>query len=132
MTSFHSPSTTVDIAPTLYGKPDKIKNGFSYTLKDKKTNLIFSTYIDIGFLCCYGVDGYDVERLIPSLYLFEKLLRDTPRSDCRMEIDLDYSEMMKETGFLMDKKSREYMEKVKTKWIIGCKDGVPFFEVKQN
>jgi hypothetical protein len=116
---------------TLYGKPDKIKNGFSYTLKDKKTNLIFSAYMENMAVCSYGGDGYDVERLIPSLYVFEKLLKDTPRSDCRIEIDVDYSEMMKETGFLMDKKSREYLESKKTKLIIGCKDGVPFYEVEQ-
>lgn len=64
----------------LYGKPDDVKNGFSYTFLHRKSGIIFTAYLEI--LPAYGSPAQDVQKTVPVLYRFEELLQQTTPVDC--------------------------------------------------
>ncbi len=65
----------------LYGKPDEEENGFSYTLLDRKTGIIFHALLDQG-VPLYSGQEKDEGKIIPLFYRFEALLKDTAPVDC--------------------------------------------------
>jgi hypothetical protein len=74
----------------LYGPPDEIGfEGFTYTLRDKETGMIFTAY-SAGSGPAYG-GAYDaISELEPILDLFEKLLQSTKPADCEIEFETDF------------------------------------------
>ena len=117
----------------LYGKPDMMENSFLYTLKDKKTNLLFTAYCH-SFIPAYGAYeeyGQNVKEkkeLLPSLVLFDKLLQKTAPVDCDIEIDIDFSKF---SDNVIDKEEyHQHPEHYKATYKIGSQKGVPYIEIK--
>jgi hypothetical protein len=116
----------------LYGKPDMMENSFLYTLKDKKTNLLFTAYCH-SFIPAYGAyRGYgknikEKKELLPSLVIFDKLLQKTRPADCDIEIDIDFSKFG--DNVIDEKEYQENPERYKATYKIGSKNGVPYVEI---
>jgi Zn-dependent protease len=117
----------------LYGKPDMMENSFLYTLKDKKTNLIFTAY------CHYFVPAFgaykkyksekEMKKVLSSLVLFDQLLQQTDPVDCQIEIDIDFSKF--NDNVIDEEEYRQYPEQYKATYKIGSQKGVPYIEIKQ-
>ena len=109
----------------LYGKPDFIANGFSYTLMDRKTNLIFTAHCS-NFVSLYGGYGKNKKdinnksRLVKSLYLFDRLLRETEPADCDLGVWIDLA-----------KYGYENLQegKYKVEYRIGSRNGTPYIKM---
>lgn len=119
----------------LYGKPDMMENSFLYTLKDKKTNLLFTAYCH-SFIPAYGAyRGYgknikEKKELLPSLVIFDKLLQKTGPVDCEIEIDIDFSKFG--DNVIDEKEYQAHPERYKATYKIGYQKGVPYIEIKPN
>jgi Zn-dependent protease len=118
----------------LYGKPDMMENSFLYTLKDKKTNIIFTAYCHY-FVPAYGAyKRYDSEKemkkVLPSLAFFNQLLQQTDPVDCHIEIDVDFSKFS--DNVVDEEEYQQQPEQYKATYKIGSQKGVPYFESKPN
>jgi Zn-dependent protease len=118
----------------LYGKPDKMENSFLYTLKDKKTNLIFTAYCNY-FVPAYGAykrykSDKEMKKVLPSLALFNQLLQQTDPVDCDIEIDIDFSNFS--DNVIDEEEHQENPEHYKATYKIGSQKGVPYIEIKPN
>ena len=86
-----------------YGRPEFIgAEGFSYTFKDRNTDLIFTAYC-AGSGPAYGGDPAKESELLPVIEQFDRMLSQSQNADCEITFDTDYG----------------------TK-ITGSKDGVPY------
>jgi hypothetical protein len=112
----------------LYGEPDLMENSFVYTLRDKKTNFIFTTYCS-SFFPAFGSNEREKSKLILSLYRFNKLLEETDPKDCHIEIDVDFSKFP--DNVIDEEEYRKHPEIYKAKFKIGSKDGIPFTRIYQ-
>lgn len=116
----------------LYGKPDMMENSFLYTLKDKKTNLLFTAYCH-SFIPAYGAyHGYgksikEKKELLPTLVIFDRLLQKTGPADCDIEIDIDFSKFG--DNVIDEKEYQQHPEQYKARYKIGSKNGVPYVEI---
>jgi len=116
----------------LYGEPDLMENSFVYTLKDKKTNLLFTAYCH-SFIPAYGAyHGYgkntkEKRELLPSLIMFDKLLRNTAPVDCDLEINIDFSKFG--DNVIDEEEYRADPERYKATYKIGYQKGVPYIEI---
>jgi Zn-dependent protease len=119
----------------LFGKPDMMENSFLYTLKDKKTNLLFTAYCH-SFIPAYGAyHGYgknikEKKELLTSLVIFDRLLQKTGPVDCDIEIDIDFSKFG--DNVIDEKEYQENPERYKATYKIGSKNGVPYIEITPN
>jgi len=78
---------------SLYGKPESIfYEGFSYTIRDKETGVIFTAYCS-GSGPAYGGFQKDFENLNLIITDFEELLLTTPNADCEIEFETDFGVM---------------------------------------
>jgi hypothetical protein len=114
----------------LYGEPDRRENSFLYTLKDTKTNLIFTAYCQDLVPAYGGTAKGEKEKasLIPSLYLLEQLLQKTAPADCRLEIEIDFSKF---GGSVSDEDEyRNQPQRYRATYIMGSQNGVPYLEIK--
>lgn len=66
---------------SLYGEPDDMENGFSYTLMEKKSGIIFTAHYQNG-VPGYGSFKRDEQQVVPLLYRFEALLKQREPVDC--------------------------------------------------
>lgn len=117
----------------LYGKPDMMENSFLYTLKDKKTNLIFTAYCHF-FIPVYGAykryeSDKEIKKVLPSLVHFDQLLQQTDPLDCQIEIDIDFSKFS--DNVIDEEEYRRYPEQYKATYRIGSQKGIPYIEIKQ-
>jgi len=119
----------------IYGEPDLMENSFLYTLKDKKTNLLFTAYCHsfipaYGAYRGYGKDIKEKKKLLSSLVIFDKLLQKTVPVDCDIEIDIDFSRFG--DNVIDEKEYRAHPERYKATYKIGSQKGVPYVEIKPN
>jgi Zn-dependent protease len=130
----YSPAPTGDFLSrlwALYGEPDLMENSFVYTLRDKKTGFLFTAYCATLMPAYGGFGGNEREKseLIPSLYLFEELLKKTKPVDCHIEIDIDFSKFRDNTGD--EEEFQDFPGEYKARYKIGSKDGVPYIQLQQ-
>lgn len=77
----------------IYGKPKQINyEGFTYTFKDTKTNLIFTAY-SAGSGPAYGGRKQERELLIPILKLFDQIIENTDPANCSIKFETDFGTM---------------------------------------
>jgi Zn-dependent protease len=111
-----------------FGKPDLITNGFSYTLKDKKSGLVFTIFCNNAVVLTFGGYEKDTEDLLPVLYLFHKLLKRTEPADCQLEIDMDETLLVYFDPEYDSKKETDLRIGHKIPVIIGWKNGQPIMK----
>jgi|SRR6478672_4697016 len=74
----------------LYGKPNEIEyEGFSYTLRDINSGLVFTAY-SAGSGPAYGGKQEDAEKLKPIISRFNQQLEHIANADCEIKIETDY------------------------------------------
>lgn len=74
----------------LFGPPEEIHyEGFTYTLKDTVTDLVFSAY-SAGSGPAYGGHHQNIDELLPILDIFDELLSETILADCEVEFETDF------------------------------------------
>ncbi len=112
----------------LYGEPDLMENSFVYTLRDKKTNFIFTAYCS-SFLPAFASNEKEKSKLILSLYLFSRLLEKTEPVDCQIEIDVDFSRFS--DNVIDEEEYRKNPGIYKARFKIGSKNGMPFTRIYQ-
>jgi Zn-dependent protease len=113
-----------------YGEPEQRDNSFLYTLKDTETGHVFTAYCQV-LIPAYGgaaKSEEEKESLIPSLFLFEQLLRRTVPADCRLEMEIDFSGSV-ENG-IDEIEFKEHPERYRSTYIMGSKNGTPYLEIK--
>ena len=84
---FNDPSTSpmpgdfLGRLQALFGEPDIIDNGFSYTLTEQKSGIRFTAYFKPG-QPAYRYFKKDKKKVIAHIYRFEALLKKTTPVDC--------------------------------------------------
>jgi hypothetical protein len=74
---------------TLFGAPDEVgESGFVYGLRDRDTGLLFEAYAGPSGPA-YGGPIFQRDELAPVIEAFDRLLDQTPLSDCTLEIPLE-------------------------------------------
>jgi hypothetical protein len=110
----------------LFGKPDIIENGFSYTFKDQTSGFVITLHCQ-NLVPVYFSKHLSDEGFAAVLYLFEKHLQRIPPADCEMDITLDYSKYRDEID---DYEYEADMEPI-SHYKIGAKEGKPFLKYQQ-
>lgn len=81
---------------SIFGQPQSIDfEGYSYTIHDKLTDLVFTAYCGASGPA-YGGQHDNANRLLPVLDLFDAMLEQTPLADCEVEFETDFG--MYKTG----------------------------------
>jgi hypothetical protein len=87
--SEQSPGAFLGRLWNLFGEPDEVTDsGFAYGIRDLRTGLRFSAYSGASGPA-FGGDPRQEAEAGPVLRSFDRLLQDTPPSDCSVAIELD-------------------------------------------
>lgn len=126
MNSSHLAADFLSRLWTHYGEPDRIKNGFAYTIRDQETGVVITAYCK-RLNALYVAEDIQEEGVLETLHIFETWLQQTSPADCLLEIYLDRSK--REEGYEQYdeavNKKRGGLSRIK----LGAKDGKPFVKL---
>lgn len=117
-----------------YGEPDRVENGFSYTLLDLESGRILTAYCT-HLVAAYGCNEGSRDQAIRAVNVLHALVEKTPPADCEWILEVDYAkfqqQLMQTQG--VKQEVQEYQDEVEEipvmRYKLGAKNGEPFMTV---
>lgn len=117
-----------------YGPPDRIENGYSYTLLDLESDRIITAYCT-NMVSAYGSNEGDRHEAIQAINMLHALLNRTAPADCEWEMTVDYSKFQSELEEIQG--SSQQNQDVQTEieeipvltYKLGSKNGKPYMTI---